>query len=121
MRTDRLCDVNYLSHHWLHYSCMLVFALTAWCPQVLDTLGSLDLVTPGLFHLDNTTAFTISIVGNLYYFVSITLFFTVIGPILRKRIGVAKTLRFWEFYVSLGWQGQTLAFWVGLNINHTYH
>ena len=26
---------------------------------------------------------------------------------------VANTLRLWEFYVSLAWQGQTIAFWVG--------
>ena len=25
---------------------------------------------------------------------------------------MANTLRFWEFYVSVGWQSQTLAFWV---------
>jgi len=112
VRTDRVGDKEYLSQHWLHYSCMLVFALISWCPQVFDTLGSFGLVTPGIFQLDNTTAYAICIVGNLYYFTSITIFFEIIGPILRTRIGTAKTLKFWEFYVSLGWQGQTLAFWV---------
>ena len=58
------------------------------------------------------SALTICLAGNLYYFLSITLFFTCLGPILRRNWGVANTLRFWEFYVSVGWQAQTLAFWV---------
>ena len=35
-----------------------------------------------------------------------------LGKYLRQHIGVAKTLRFWEFYISIAWQGQTIAFWV---------
>ena len=106
VRTDRLWDPLYLSRHWRHYGLLLLFALGAWSPQVLDTLGVVSL------SLDNVTAFIICLLGNLYYFTSISVFFRHIGPWLRRRWGVANTLRFWEFYVSLAWQGQTLAFWV---------
>ena len=106
VRTDRLWDPLYLSRHWRHYGLLLLFALVACSPQVLDTLSVVSL------SLDNVTAFIICLLGNLYYFTSISVFFKHIGPWMRGRWGVANTLRFWEFYVSLAWQGQTLAFWV---------
>ena len=106
MRTDRLWDRHYLSRHSQHYGLLLLFALAAWSPQVLDTIGVVSL------SLDNGTAFVICLLGNLYYFTSISVFFRHIGPWLRRRWGVANTLRLWEFYVSLAWQGQTIAFWV---------
>merc|ERR1712110_411588 len=105
VRTDRLWDPVYLARHYRHYGLLLLFALLAWSPQVLDTLGVVS------FSLDNVTAFIICVAGNLYYFTSISVFFRHVGPWLRRRWGVANTLRFWEFYVSLAWQGQTIAFW----------
>ena len=111
VRTDRLWDRLYMKRHSQHYSLLLLFALLAWSPQVLDTLGLISL------NLDNVTAFIICLLGNLYYFTSISVFFRHIGPWLRRRWGVTNTLRFWEFYVSLGWQGQTIAFWVGGILN----
>ena len=108
VRTDRLFDSKYLSKHYFHYGCLLIFALLAWCPQLLDTFGV------GVFTITPVTAYILCVAGNLYYFISISVFFKYIGPFLRKKIGVAKTLRVWEFYVSVAWQGQTLAFWVRL-------
>ena len=54
---------------------------------MLDTLGVVSL------RLDNVTAFIICVLGNLYYFTSISVFFKHIGPRLRRRWGVANTLR----------------------------
>ena len=88
VRTDRLWDPVYLSKHGTHYGLLLMFALAAWSPQVLDTLGVVS------FILDNVTAFIICVLGNLYYFISISMFFKHIGPWLRRRWGVANTLRF---------------------------
>ena len=31
---------------------------------------------------------------------------------MREKVGTAKTLRFWEYFVSLAWQIQTIGFWV---------
>ena len=79
-----------MSRHGTHYGLLLLFALAAWSPQVLDTLGVVS------FILDNVTAFIICVLGNLYYFSSISVFFKHIGPWLRRRWGVANTLRFWD-------------------------
>ena len=79
VRTDRLWDPVYLSRHGRHYGLLLMFSLAAWSPQVLDTLGVVS------FILDNVTAFIICVLGNLYYFISISMFFKHIGPWLRRR------------------------------------
>ena len=47
---------------------------------------------------------------------SITLFFWYLGPWLRHKVGTAKTLRVWEYYVTCAWLGQTIAFWVGRGV-----
>ena len=38
VRTDRLWDPVYLARHYRHYGLLLLFALAAWSPQVLDTV-----------------------------------------------------------------------------------
>ena len=106
MRTDRLWDCQYLSLHWRHYGLLLLLVLVAWSPQVLSTLGLVNM------NLSNLAAFTISIIGNLYYPTFMFVFFKHIGPWMRRRWGVANTFRIWEFLVGAAWQGQTLAFWV---------
>ena len=63
-----------MSRHGTHYGLLLLFALAAWSPQVLDTLGVIS------FSLDNVTAFIICVLGNLYYFSSISMFFKHMGP-----------------------------------------
>ena len=55
-----------MSRHWLHYGLLLLFALAAWSPQVLNTLNVISL------SLDNVSAFLICLFGNLYYFFSIS-------------------------------------------------
>ena len=65
------------------------------------------------FFIEQETAYALCIVLNFNYFVSITLFFWYLGPWLRNKIGTARTLRVWEYYVSCAWLGQTIAFWVG--------
>ena len=107
MRTDRLWDCRYLALHWRHYTLLLLVVLVAWSPQVLSTLGLVNM------SLSNLAAFTISIIGNLNYPTFMFVFFKHIGPWMRRRWGVANTFRIWEFLVGAVWQGQTLAFWVG--------
>jgi len=106
VRTDRLLDWKYLSKHKLHYGFLLLFALVSWSPQIYDTLSG------GVFHLSNKDAFIICVVGNFYYFATISIFFKFLIPRMRKSLGVPKTLKFWEFLVSSTWQAQTCAFWV---------
>ena len=43
VRTDRLSCPRYLARHWLHYGLLVTFALAAWSPQVLGTLGMVTL------------------------------------------------------------------------------
>jgi len=112
VRTDRLGDPQYLGHHWLHYGGMLVFSLAAWSPQVIDTLGSYGIVESGIFRMENTPAFALCAFGLFYYILSISFFFKCLGPWMRQKIGTAKTLRFWEYFVSFAWQLQTIGFWV---------
>ena len=64
------------------------------------------------FSLSQETAIALCIFLNCYYFVSITIFLGFLGPWLRKKIGTDKTLRLWEYYVTLAWLGQTTGFWV---------
>ena len=65
------------------------------------------------FFIEQETAYALCIILNFNYFVSISLFFWYLGPWLRTKVGTAKTLRVWEYYVSCAWLGQTIAFWVG--------
>lgn len=112
VRTDRLGDWDYLTHHYLHYTGLLVFALAAWSPQVVDSLGNMGyLDTEGMFAISNSTAAIICTFGLFYYILSISWFFLWLAPRLRILWGKGNTLRFWEFFVSLGWQVQTLGFW----------
>ena len=102
-----------------------MFSLLSWSPQVLNTLG----VFGDSLQLSLSTALYICGFGLFYYILSITFFFLWLGPRLRDWWGKDKTLRFWEFYVSVGWQArvqanstqirwfihwqvQTLGFWV---------
>eukprot|EP00092_Neocalanus_flemingeri_P095620 GFUD01121657.1.p1 GENE.GFUD01121657.1~~GFUD01121657.1.p1 ORF type:complete len:337 (+),score=53.32 GFUD01121657.1:142-1152(+) len=112
VRTDRLSDVQYLRHHWLFYGGMLGFSLAAWSPQVIDTLGSNGILQEGIFRMDHAPAFAICAFGLFYYILSISFFFKYMGPWMREKFGTAKTLKFWEYFVSLAWQIQTIGFWV---------
>ena len=58
-----------------------------------------------------TLAFSICAFGLFYYILSISFFFKCLGPWMREKVGTAKTLRFWEYFVSLAWQIQTIGFW----------
>jgi len=105
VRTDRLSECVYLSCHWRHYGGMLVFSLLSWSPQVLNSLGVVSIsVSPG-------TAYSVCVFGLFYYILSISLYFLVLAPYMRRRWGTALTLRVWEYYVSVAWQVQTLGFW----------
>jgi len=112
VRTDRLSDSSYLAAHWVHYGGMLLLALAAWSPQVCDTLGSYGILQEGIFRVSNVWAFSFCAFGLFYYILSISFFFKCMGPWMRCRWGTAKTLRFWEYFVSVAWQIQTLGFWV---------
>jgi len=112
VRTDRLSDSLYLKCHWVHYGGMLVLALAAWSPQVIDTLGSYGILQEGIFRVSNVWAYSFCTFGLFYYILSISFFFKCLGPWMRRRWGTAKALRFWEYFVSVSWQIQTLGFWV---------
>jgi len=112
VRTDRLSDKPYLRSHWCHYGGMLLLALAAWSPQVIDTLGSYGLVKEGIFRVSHVWAFSFCTFGLFYYILSISFFFKCLAPWMRVKWGVANTLRFWEYFVSVAWQIQTLGFWV---------
>ena len=66
----------------------------------------------GLLTMSPIPAYIICIVTLHYYIISISLFFIIIGPWMRAKVGVAATLRFWEYFVSVSWQLQTLGFFV---------
>lgn len=80
--------------------------------QVIDTLGSYGIVEEGIFRVSHAWAFSICAFGLFYYILAISFFFKYLGPWMRVRWGTAKTLRFWEYFVSLAWQIQTMGFWV---------
>ena len=119
LRVDRIWDKNYLSNHWKHYSgtistksfqkvlntglkmflffpVMVLITIIGWFPQILDFFS------PGIIEMNSSKAYLICIFGLLYYMISVGLFLTKIAPFLRKQHGKAKTLRFWEIYVSIG-------------------
>ena len=79
--------------------------------QVIDTLGSSGILQEGIFKMSHTLAFSICAFGLFYYILSISFFFKCLGPWMREKVGTAKTLRFWEYFVSLAWQIQTIGFW----------
>ena len=65
-----------------------------------------------MFKMNHTLAFSICAFGLFYYILAISFFFKCLGPWMRGKVGTDKTLRFWEYFVSLAWQIQTLGFWV---------
>ena len=80
--------------------------------QVIDTLGSFGILEEGIFRMSHAPAFAICAFGLFYYILSISFFFKCLGPWMREKFGTAKTLRFWEYFVSFAWQVQTIGFWV---------
>ena len=80
--------------------------------QVIDTLGSYGILQEGIFRVSNVWAYSFCTFGLFYYILSISFFFKCLGPWMRRRWGTAKALRFWEYFVSVSWQIQTLGFWV---------
>ena len=67
-------------------------------------------VSPESITLPPTTAYSICAFGLICYPISITVFFKIIGPWMRIKFGKATTLQFWEIYVSIQWQIQTVGF-----------
>jgi len=74
---------------------------------VIHSLGYMEMIS-----ISNTTAISICLFCLFYYIISISWFFLSLGPKMRVKWGKANTLRFWEFFVSLGWQVQTIGFWL---------
>ena len=104
LRLDRLFDVDYMRHHWKHYTGMIIITVMGWFPMIVNAF------TP--IKLENNTAYAICLVGLLYYPLSMTFFVKYLGPRMRKRYGKATTLKVWEYYISLTWQIQTIGFTV---------
>jgi len=112
VRTDRLFDLHYLKHHWLHYGGILAMVLLAWTPQLIDTLGSLGILQKGIFELDHLPSFIFCTFTLFFYILSVSFFFKIAKPLMLARLGKATTLRFWEYFVTFCWLVQTLGFWV---------
>ena len=67
-------------------------------------------IHPGSIELSPTTAYIICVFGLFYYIFAISLFFLYIGPCLREKYGKKFTLKFWEIFISIAWQIQTIGF-----------
>jgi len=111
VRTDRLWQHQYLSSHWRHYCGMLTFTAVAWIPQLMDTFGPYIIGHSPVPRISFTLGASLCISSLFLYILGISFFFHLIGPRLRRRSGVAYTLKLWEYFVTTLWQLQTLGFW----------
>ena len=82
----------------------MVITILGWLPQILHYISYESI------SLSPSTAYAICAAGLIYYPLAITIFFKYIASWLRDTYGKAEALRFWEIYVSIAWQVQTIGF-----------
>jgi len=82
----------------------VVITILRWLPQILHYISYESI------SLSPSTAYAICAAGLIYYPLAITIFFKYIASWLRDTYGKAEALRFWEIYVSIAWQVQTIGF-----------
>ena len=88
----------------MYFAVLMSITIIGWSPQIIYYIN------PQLIGIEPITAYTICAVCLIYYPLAITIFFKYIGPWMRTKYGRANTLRFWELFVSVAWQVQTIGF-----------